>query len=58
MSNLNRRHKLVSEIFKHCDIIKANKTTVVFLLATMNDRELTKFHSEFMNQKLYVPENN
>ncbi len=46
-----RRHKLVSEIFLHCDVINANKTTVVFLLATMNDKELTKFHLEFMTKK-------
>lgn len=48
-----RRHKLVSEIYKHCEIIKANKATVVFLLATMTDKGLTKFHKEFMEKKPY-----
>jgi len=43
-----RRHALVSEIFKHADVIKANRTTIVFLLATMTDKALTKFHAEFM----------
>jgi hypothetical protein len=51
-----RRHKLVSEIFKHSDVIKVNKTTVVFLLATMNDKELTKFHKEFMSKEPYTKE--
>jgi hypothetical protein len=45
-----RRHKLVSEIYKHADVIGANKSTIVFLLATMNDKELTKFHKEFMSK--------
>lgn len=43
-----RRHKLVSEIYKHAEIIGCNKGTIVFLLATMNDKELTKFHLKFM----------
>ena len=51
-----RRHKLVTEIFKHSDIIGANKGTVCFLLATMNDKELTKFHKEFMEKEPYKKE--
>ena len=43
-----RRHKLISEIYKHAEFINANKGTVVFLLATMTDKALTKFHKEFM----------
>lgn len=46
-----RRHKLVQEIYKHVDKIKANKTTVVFLIATMTDKALTKFHKKFLEQK-------
>ena len=46
-----RRHKLVSEIFKHAEVIGTNKSTVVFILATMNDRELTRFHKEFLQNK-------
>jgi hypothetical protein len=46
-----RRHKLISEIYKHAETIKANKATVVVLLATMTDRALTKFHKEFLNAK-------
>jgi len=49
-----RRHKLLSEIYKHADVIKVNKTTLVFLIATMNDRALTKFHKEFMKTELYT----
>lgn len=45
-----RRHKLVSEIYKYAELINANKTTIVFLLATMNDKELTKFHKEFLTK--------
>jgi hypothetical protein len=47
-----RRHKLISEIYKHADLLKVNKATVVFLLATMNDKELTKFHKEFMEKPI------
>ncbi len=43
-----RRHKLVSEIYAHAEVIRANKMTLVFLLATMTDKELTKFHKEFL----------
>lgn len=46
-----RRIKLVSEIFRHAEAIGANKSTVVFILATMNDRALTHFHKEFLQNK-------
>ena len=46
-----RRHKLVREIYKHAELINANKATVVFLLATMTDKALTKFHKEFLEKK-------
>ena len=52
-----RRHKLISEIYKHCDYIGGNKTTVVFLLASMTDRRLTIFHEEFMKIKSYHGDN-
>jgi hypothetical protein len=45
-----RRHRLVTEIYKHSEILKTNKATLVFLLATMTDKELTKFHAEFMGK--------
>lgn len=48
-----RRHKLISEIYKHAEVINANKTTLVFLIATMTDKALTKFHKEFMEKKPY-----
>jgi len=51
-----RRHRLVSEIFKHCEVLGANRMTVCFLLATMNDKELTKFHKEFMEKEPYKTE--
>lgn len=46
-----RRHKLLTEIYKHAEIIKCNKSTLVFLIATMTDKALTKFHKEFMEKK-------
>ncbi len=45
-----RRHKLLQEIYKHAEVLKVNKTTLVFLLATMTDKGLTKFHKEFMEK--------
>lgn len=48
-----RRHKLVREIYKHAELINANKGTVVFLLAIMTDKALTKFHKEFLEKKPY-----
>jgi hypothetical protein len=47
-----RRHKLLQEIYKHADVLGANKTTLVFLIATMTDKALTKFHKEFMEKNL------
>ena len=43
-----RRHMLISEIYKHAEVINANKTTLVFLIATLTDKGLTKFHKKFM----------
>ena len=43
-----RRHKLLTEIYKHAEKLNANKTTLVFLIATMTDKALTKFHREFL----------
>lgn len=46
-----RRHKLVSEIFEKTLLLDLNKSTMVFLLSTMTDKALTKFHKEFMEKK-------
>ena len=46
-----RRHKLLKEIYEHADLLNLNKGTVVFLMATMTDKGLTKFHKEFMLKK-------
>jgi len=43
-----RRSKLVQEIYQAGELIKTNKSTLVFLLAMMNDKALTKFHKEFL----------
>ena len=43
-----RRNRLFSEIYNHAEVIGANKSTLVFLIATMTDKALTKFHKEFM----------
>ena len=44
------RFDIKYEIYKHCDTIGANKGTLVFLVATMTDKGLTKFHKEFLNK--------
>jgi hypothetical protein len=46
-----RRCNLVNEIYKHAEVINANKTTLVFLIATMTDKALTKFHKMFMEME-------
>ena len=46
-----RRHRLVSEIYKKVEDKGWNKATIVFLLATMNDKGLTKFHKECMEKE-------
>jgi hypothetical protein len=46
-----RRANLISEIFKHAESIGTNKSTLVFVLAMMTDKALTKFHKEFMGLK-------
>ena len=43
-----RRLKLLTEIYNHAESIKANKSTLVFLIASLTDKALTKFHKEFM----------
>lgn len=48
-----RRIKLVQEIYKHAEYIKANKSTICFLIAMMSDKELTKFHKTFMEIQPY-----
>ena len=45
-----RRHKLFTEIMKHAKTINANQTTLVFLVATMTDKALTKFHKDFLTK--------
>jgi len=46
----DRRGKLVQEILAHCDVITANKLTVLSVLAFHTDKALTKFHKEFLNK--------
>lgn len=46
-----KRHKLITEIYEHCNIIGSNLTTLVLLLATMTDKQLTKFHKEYLEIK-------
>ena len=43
-----RRHRLFKEIMEHSNVIGSNKTTLVFLIATMSDKALTKFHREYL----------
>lgn len=46
-----RRHKLLTEIYKHAEKLGSNKTTLVFLIAMMTDKALTKFHKEYLEKK-------
>ena len=46
-----RRHKLVKEIFEHAELLKSNKQTIVFLLATLTDKGLTRFHKTYLTIK-------
>ena len=43
-----RRHKLLKEIYLHAEKFGTNKATLVFLMATLTDKGLTKFHKEFL----------
>jgi hypothetical protein len=42
-------HTKVQDIMKHAQILNSNIGTLVFLLATMNDKELTKFHKGYLS---------
>ena len=47
----DRRFRLVKEIYDHSDKIGANRGTMMLLLAVMTDKELTKFHKEFLTKE-------
>lgn len=47
-----RRIKLITEIYKKCVQLNTDKATLVFLLASMTDKALTKFHKEFMAKEI------
>lgn len=49
MANKIDRYTKVGDIYKHAEILKSNKGTLVFLLAAMNDKALTKFHKEYLS---------
>lgn len=42
------RHQKIQNILTRAKEINANPTTIIFLLATMSDKALTKFYAEFM----------
>ena len=46
-----RRLKLLQDIYQHAEKIGTNKATLVFLLASLTDKGLTKFHREFLKIK-------
>ena len=46
----DRRFKLVKEIMDRAKILKHNKITLYCLIATMTDRRLTLFHTEYMTK--------
>ncbi len=46
-----KRGEKIEEIMKHAEIIGTNKTTLLFVLAFSNDREITKFHKKFLEIK-------
>lgn len=45
-----RRIKLLTEIYAHAKKLKSNQATLVFLLASMTDKALTKFHKEYLTK--------
>lgn len=45
------RHERVREIFAKCKELKHNETTMVFLLANMNDKRLGEFHKQYVTEK-------
>lgn len=58
MARLNRHQKL-KEIMDIATEKNLNKTTLIFLIATMSDKGLTKFHKEIKEkheEKLAHPE--
>jgi hypothetical protein len=42
------RHQKLQDILNRAKERKTNITTLIFLIATMNDKALTKFYVEFM----------
>jgi hypothetical protein len=44
------RHNKVKEILEHAKEINTNLATIVFLLATLNDKQLTKFYKGFLSK--------
>jgi hypothetical protein len=45
-----RREEKVQQIYEHTKLVKVNISTMVFLIAMMNDKALTKFHKEFLEK--------
>jgi len=45
------RFEKVADIHLHAKEIGSNITTITFLLGTMNDKALTKFHKEYLEIK-------
>jgi len=43
-----KREQKIQEIMKHAKHINANMATLFSVLAFQNDREITKFHKEFL----------
>jgi len=48
MNKGTRRERLIHEILTHCDEIKANKITMMTVLAFQTDIALTKLHKDFL----------
>lgn len=46
-----RRMQEVANIIKHNDILKTNISTLIFLLSTMTDKEISEFHTEFLKRQ-------
>ena len=48
---MEKRIKLVNEIFEHAKVIDSNITTLLLHVAMLTDRRLIRFHKEYLKIK-------
>ena len=50
---MEKRIKLVNEIFEHAKVIDSNITTLLLHVAMLTDRRLIRFHKEYLKIKKF-----